>query len=209
VQKDTVVISHGISSSENVCHEADHLPFTLAFVGAIYKHKGADLLPNILQQVIQAIPDVKLLIIGEGELKEELRNEFARRNISENVDFLGVTPYAKVRKILSKSDVLLFPTRVEAFGLVIAEAMMEGAVPVVTLLPGITDATVEDGKTGYLIQKDDIDGFVGKIITLEEDRELLKSMSLVCKTTAIERLSLSRMSQKYSDLFKSIKKVSK
>jgi glycosyltransferase involved in cell wall biosynthesis len=203
-QKDTVVISHGIASSDNVRQENPSLPFTLAFVGAVYKHKGADLLPAILEKVLEAIPDVKLLIIGEGELTDELNNEFSRRNISNNVSFMGVIPHEKVRKMLFQSDVLLFPTRVEAFGLVIAEAMMEGAVPVVTLLPGITDATVEDGKTGYLIQKDDVDGFAEKIIRLGEDRELLIQMSKASKAVAEDRLSLEKMSQNYDALIKNI-----
>ena len=200
IEKDTVVISHGVEGSKYIRLENDHLSLTLAFIGSVYKHKGVDLLPAILEKVLQSIPDVKLLIIGDGELKHKLKDEFNERDISEKVDFMGVISHEKVRETLSKSDILLFPTRLEAFGLVIAEAMMEGAVPVVTLLPGITDATVENGKTGYLIQKDDVDGFSQKVITLGEDRKLLKSMSSKSKVVAEDKLSLEKISQRYDEL---------
>ncbi len=202
--EDTIVISHGIEKSNNICQENSNSPLTLAFVGAVYEHKGVDLLPAILEKVVQCIPNVKLFIIGEGKLKDELEDEFNRRNISSNVEFMGVISHEKVREILSTCDILLFPTRVEAFGLVIAEAMMEGAVPVVTLLPGITDATVDNGKTGYLVEKDNVDGFVKKVITLGKDRKLLSKMSLTAKAIAEEKLSLEKMSQNYDALMKNL-----
>jgi glycosyltransferase involved in cell wall biosynthesis len=77
---------------------------------------------------------------------------------------------------------------------------MEGAVPVVTLLPGITDATVEDGKTGYLIPKDNVDAFAQKVIELGKDKNLLMRMSQASKIVAQERLSLSTMSRNYTNL---------
>ena len=99
VQKDTIVISHGIARSDNIRQINNEPLLTMAFIGAVYGHKGADLLPDILQQVLQSIPDVKLLIIGEGELEDELKNEFDEREISDNVDFLGVISHEKVLSI--------------------------------------------------------------------------------------------------------------
>jgi glycosyltransferase involved in cell wall biosynthesis len=172
----------------------------LAFVGAVYEHKGANLLPKIMEMVLDEIPYAKLRIIGSGKLESELKSEFERKEMSKSIEFLGVISHEQVREILAQSDILLFPTRVEAFGLVIAEAMMEGAVPVVTLLPGITDATVEDGKTGYLIPKDNVDAFAQKVIELGKDKNLLMRMSQASKIVAQERLSLSTMSRNYTNL---------
>lgn len=199
-KQDTYVISHGISQSKKARFEHNESRLSIAFVGAVYEHKGADLLPQIMEKILTEIPYAKLRIIGNGKLESALKSEFERKGISKSIELMGVIPHERVREILAQSDILLFPTRVEAFGLVIAEAMMEGAVPVVTLLPGITDATVEDGKTGYLISKDDVDAFAQRVIELGKDKSLLTNISNASKIAAQERLSLSTMSRNYTNL---------
>ena len=201
-KSDTVVISHGISKSKTLHQEHDTTELNLVFVGAILEHKGADLLPEIMEKIISVIPYAKLQIIGvgTGKLEPILKNEFEEKKISKNIEFMGVISHEKVREIMSQSDILLFPTRVEAFGLVIAEAMMEGVVPVVTLLPGITDATVENEKTGYLVQKNDVDAFSQRVIELGSDLKLLRQMSLKSQEAANKYLSLSTMSLNYKNL---------
>ncbi|MFA6189050.1 MAG: glycosyltransferase family 4 protein [Sulfuricurvum sp.] len=200
IKYDTFVISHGISESKTVRTEHDEAQLNIAFVGAVYEHKGADLLPKIMEKILAEIPYAKLLIIGSGKLESALKSEFEAKGTMSHVEFMGVIPHEQVREILAQSDILLFPTRVEAFGLVIAEAMMEGAIPVVTLLPGITDATVSDGKTGYLIAKNDVDSFAQKVIDLGKDPELLSRMSEASVNSAKEYLSLSTMSRNYQHL---------
>ncbi|MDP3465877.1 MAG: glycosyltransferase family 4 protein [Sulfuricurvum sp.] len=199
-KNDTVVISHGISQSKTVRPAYNETELNLAFVGAVYEHKGADMLPQIMEKILAVVPYAKLRIIGSGKLESALKSEFESKGMSKSIEFMGVIPHEGVRETLAQSDILLFPTRVEAFGLVIAEAMMEGAVPVVTLLPGITDATVENGETGYLISKDDVETFAKKVIDLARDRNLLVSMSNRCKIAAQEHLSLSTMGRNYRDL---------
>ncbi|MFA6630027.1 MAG: glycosyltransferase family 4 protein [Sulfuricurvum sp.] len=202
-ESDTRVISHGISESLHA-HFSDSSAFVITFVGAVYEHKGADILPDIFEKVTLALPHARLQIIGKGKLSHTLKENFHAKGLADKVQFLGVIPHEQVREMLASSDVLLFPTRVEAFGLVIAEAMMEGAIPVVTLLPGITDATVTDGESGYLIPKDDIATFANKCILLGNDPILKKTLS----TQAIDRaktvLSLLTMSRRYDALIKEL-----
>lgn len=94
-------------------------------------------------------------------------------------------------------DSFLYPTHLDAFGLVIAEAIMNGAVSLVTLLDGITDDLVEDGKNGFLFRKDDIKAFANRIIQLATDRALLLRMSMEAKTRAEKLFSLSTMKRNY------------
>ena len=199
-KQDTHVISHGIKDSMTTRSEHNETELNIAFVGAVYEHKGADLLPKIMEMVLAEIPYTKLLIIGSGKLDSALKGEFEAKGMSKSIEFMGVIPHNQVREVLSQSDILLFPTRVEAFGLVIAEAMMEGAVPVVTLLPGITDATVTDSETGFLIVKDDVEAFAQRVIELGKNKSLLMNMSNASKIAAQERLSLSTMSRNYTNL---------
>ncbi|MDM5272550.1 glycosyltransferase family 4 protein [Sulfurovum sp. zt1-1] len=195
--KNTKTISHGITSSTNNTSNKPDETFELLFVGAIYEHKGVDLLPDILKKVKDKKENVRLNIVGDGKLIDELKLKFKKLGLDKDVIFHGVIPYEKVRKKMSESHILLFPTRIEAFGLVIAEAMMEGCVPIVTLLEGITDATVINNKTGFLITKNDVNGFVQKVLLLMEDKSLYDKLSLQAKNHAQKYLSLDAMSDSY------------
>lgn len=196
---DTHVISHGVSLSVFE-HTSNTAEFIMTFVGAVYEHKGADLLPSIFERIATVLPHARLQIIGSGKLANELKTAFENKGLADKVSFMGVIPHEAVRKTLAASDVLLFPTRVEAFGLVIAEAMMEGAIPVVTILPGITDATVTDGESGFLVPKDDVEAFAQKCIQIGTDGMLKNTLSAQAKAQAQTALSLSSMSEKYHNL---------
>ena len=205
-KNDTVVISHGVSKSNHIDSKHDETELRLVFVGAVYEHKGADLLPQIMEKILADIPYAKLRIIGSGKLESELKSEFEAKGMSKSVEFMGVIPHEQVRETMAQSDILLFPTRVEAFGLVIAEAMMERTVPVVTLLPGITDATVEDSKTGFLIPMNDVDTFAQRVVMLGKNPQLLEEVSKASLNTAKEKLSLKTMTDNYVSLINKVVK---
>jgi glycosyltransferase involved in cell wall biosynthesis len=112
----------------------------------------------------------------------------------------GCLPHNQVYEYLAKSDIFLYPTHLDAFGLVIAEAMINGAVPVVTLLDGITDDLIEDGESGFLLNQDDTDAFAERISRLANDRELLSRMSIEAKSRAEMLFSLNTMKQNYLQL---------
>lgn len=199
----TKVISHGITTSINKKINNDDY-FDLLFVGAIYEHKGADLLPEIFSKICQQHKGVRLNIVGDGKLKDNIENEFKDLGLQKDVIFHGVIPHNEVRSLMSQCQVLLFPTRVEAFGLVIAEAMMEGCVPIVTLLEGITDATVTNKKTGFLIEKDNIEEFCSKIQTLINDKDLYETLSKDTAEHAKKYLSLKTMGMNYDTEIKGL-----
>ena len=194
--ENTKVISHGVRTSQNL-NESKSEIFEILFVGVLYEHKGVNLLPEIFKQIKDKHSNVRLNIVGDGILKDDIEKKFEELGLKNDVIFHGVISHEEVRKKMAESHVLLFPTRVEAFGLVIAEAMMEGVVPVVSLLEGITDATVKNNETGFLVKKDDEDTFAEKILYLIENKNSYEKMSIQTKEYAVKNLSLEAMSSAY------------
>jgi glycosyltransferase involved in cell wall biosynthesis len=178
--------------------------FNIIFVGALYEHKGADLLPTIFSSFHHSCPNSHLTIVGGGTLEPFLIAEFTARGLNNYVTFTGVISNLEVRKYYGNSDVLLFPTQVEGFGLVIAEAMMDGTVPLTTLLPGITDAIVESGFTGLLVEKNNINEFVHSLKRLYNSRSLLNQMSRAAMKVARERFDVEIMGENYLKMLNSI-----
>ena len=200
----TSIILHGITKSTRTDRELNQGIFNIIFVGALYEHKGVDLLPEIFSSFHHACPNSHLTIIGGGIMELFLIEEFTIRGLNDHVTFTGVIPNLEVRGYYGISDVLLFPTRVEGFGLVIAEAMMEGTVPLTTLLPGITDAIVEAGFTGLLVEKNNINEFVHSLRQLYNSRSLLNQMSRAAMKDARERFGVEIMEKNYIKMLNSI-----
>ena len=116
----------------------------------------------------------------------------------------GVVPFADVYELQSKADIFIYPTQLDAFGLVIAEAMINGTVPVVSLLPGVTDNLIDDNLNGFLVPQDDVEAFVEKVKLLNEDRTLLKQMKEAARDKALKEFSCDTMARNYSEYFKSL-----
>ena len=194
------IITHGVERRNSDKREINNGTFNIAFIGALYKHKGADLLPEIFSRFQKDCPDTRLYILGEGDLESFLIDEFSKYRILDFVNFLGVITNVEVRNRLQNIDVLLFPTKIESFGLVIIEAMMEGAVPIVSELEGITDTIVQEDESGFLVNKNDTDGFVFKLKALYYDRKLLNNLSLSAMKRSREAFTINKMGDRYTEM---------
>ena len=103
----------------------------IAFMGRLEAMKSVDLFPEMLSLLKTRFPALKMMMTGEGSLKNWLFNEFEKRNVSSIVDYRGVVETAAVPLMINKSRLFLYPSRREPFGLSIVEAMACG-VPVIT-----------------------------------------------------------------------------
>ena len=120
------------------------------------------------------------------------------------MDFAGRIPGEEVYSQLQQTDIFVYPTHIDAFGLVIAEAMMNGAVPVVTCLKGITDTIVDDGVNGFLVGQDDVSCFVERISYLLEAKEQRMNMSHAARDKARTNFSKEVMKKNYIEMISSL-----
>jgi glycosyltransferase involved in cell wall biosynthesis len=113
--------------------------------------------------VIMALSKMKdylweLNIIGEGDQREYLENIVRDEGLESYIKFHGYC--ADVERWYEISDLMLFPSRLESFGLVILEAMSYG-IPVIAMKPDgkkyntVSDEIIDDEKTGWLVENED------------------------------------------------------
>jgi len=195
------VIPHGVESA-NIKSADDSQIVELIFVGVHYEHKGVKILPDIIKRLVSFGLDFHFTIVGKGELTNWLKEALREQSEVGIVTFTGVISADEVYVYQSKADIFVYPTHIDAFGLVIAEAMINSTVPVVTDLKGITDNLIENGENGFLIPQDDVDEFVDKIAHLINNRSLLRQMKNNARKAASEKFSLARMACNYNNYLK-------
>ena len=179
----------------------------IVYTGVLYEHKGVKELPEIIKRLLAKGIDLHFTIIGQGILEDWLKDQFADECKSGIVEFTGVIDHNEVYKRMSKSDIFLYPTHLDAFGLVIAEAMINGAVPVVTHLKGITDNLINDNENGFLIKEGDVNKFADTILQLYNDPILRNSVSNKALEKANNFFSINMMESAYLNFLSKINSI--
>ncbi|MGW8424550.1 glycosyltransferase family 4 protein [Peribacillus simplex] len=175
--------------------------FILMYTAELNKNKQQDLLINGMSILKNKIPNIKLLLAGEGVLEEQYKEQVKRLGLNERVCFLG---YRKdIHNLLKLSDVAVSASRREGLPLNIMEAMASGLPLVVTNCRGNRDL-VRDGENGYVIGIDDIEGLINAIDILYNSEELKnkfrKNNIEIVEKYSIEKI-MKKMENTYSKYF--------
>ncbi len=125
--------------------------FIILTVGRFVEQKGYKEILRIANFFEKKYKNIKFIFVGEGPLKE-----FLKKTMSKNIYILETMEHKEVIKLYDIADVFLLPTYEEAFGLVVAEAMIK-KVPVISTNVGGLRELVIDKKTGFLVEVKNIE----------------------------------------------------
>jgi len=136
----------------------------VGFVGRFVFQKN----PQLFLEVVEQMPDVQFVMVGGGELDEEVKREIARRGIEDRVTLLGVLDHASTLDVISKLDVLLMTPRWEGLPLLPLEAMFM-RVPVVSTATGGIPEVIRHGETGLLSKSENAQQLANHVRLILED----------------------------------------
>jgi glycosyltransferase involved in cell wall biosynthesis len=123
----------------------------LLYVGRLSSEKEV---PR-LRDVIWALPEARLAIVGDGPVRQELEKQFH----GTPTVFTGYLRGEALASAYASADLFVLPSKTETLGLVLLEAMASGCPVVACRAGGVPDA-VQDGSTGFLFEPTDPDGLV-------------------------------------------------
>jgi len=171
------VIQHGFNYPDIPLFDESEYRFSnpqLIIVGRLIKRKGHHFVFEILPEICKEFPDLKLIILGSGELENELKALAKSLSIDKHIEFLGFK--TEVAKYLSSSDVALVPSYSEGLPLVIFEAF-NAKTPVVSFDSIGCNELIIDGETGFLAKSFDKTELLNKTIELLKNKALQKHFS--------------------------------
>ncbi len=184
----------------DIALDTAEIPFDGSVVGALarFDHlKGID----VLLRAMLELGDASLVLVGAGDQDLELRALATDLGLAERVLFTGWTDRA--RAYLPTFDVVAVPSRSEAMGLTIIEAMLARRAVVATVV-GSVGETVVDGVTGILVPPDDPHALAIAISRLLESAPTRASMGDAGRQRALSEFSVSRMARSYETLYSRI-----
>ena len=194
--------AHGNGSRFRADHGiAAQRPMAL-FVGRVAHEKNIDFLIRMLEALRVRVPDVLLVIAGEGPAQSHIRQLVAEAGLSEHVKFMGYMDRATtLLDCYRAADVFVFASRTETQGLVLLEALAQGTPVVSTAVMGTMD--VLQGVQGGIVVPEDVDLFADATARVLRDPALRETLSAHAREDAA-RWSSKVMAERLLRLYEGV-----
>jgi len=169
-------------------------------IGRIAKEKSIDVVIGAIPKLIEKLPDLKMVIVGEGNEIENLGKFADSLGVGDHVIFTGGKPWDEIGKYYQLGNVFCSASVSETQGLTFAEAMAAG-IPVVAKKDECIENIIDDTVTGMLFQSDDdLPDLLYRVLT---DKELSRRLS-AASVAAMESLSVEAFADSVEALYRHI-----
>lgn len=176
--------------------------FNILFVGRLIERKGLNYLLEAFINISNKHQNARLLVAGDGPLRDFYAKYVRDMKIEDRVSFLGRVEHSEIAEIYRKCHVFVLPSLNEALGNVTQEALASG-LPLITTRTGA--AELMDGN-GYIINKRSSAEIEESLEALISNEDLRSQMSAKSRKLA-EEMSWENTASKYYELYKKINEL--
>jgi glycosyltransferase involved in cell wall biosynthesis len=163
--------------------------FVLGYIGRLSPEKGCDLLLAAMKVVSDAKPETKLIIVGDGILRDKLQEDVRTSNLKQKVIFTGFR--SDIPGVLTCMNVLVLPSYMETFSLTTLQAMCSG-IPVIASDTGGNPEQVVNNFNGFLFETGNHESLAERILLMINKRDIT-GMGLNGNTLIKNYLNATRM----------------
>jgi glycosyltransferase EpsD len=171
--------------------------FILFYPADLNHNKNQKLLINGIERLKSRIPNVKLLLAGEGPLEEQYKKMVEEKGVVENIHFLGFR--VDIPELIKIADLSVSASKREGLPVNVMEAMATGLPLVVSNCRGNRDLVV-DGENGFVFENETISGFVDAVWKLY-DSELLRQKFGHANIERVKQYSLASILNKMDTIY--------
>lgn len=167
----------------------DH--YVIGIVAVLRSWKGHLLLLEAFQKVVTQHPRAKLVIAGDGPMREKIERRILELELSGSVQLIGHRK--DVPQIMGMLDLFVLPSlKNEATSQVVPQAMMVGIPSIASTAGGLTEI-VQDGKTGYSFEPNSSEAIAETIKKAIKTPEQMELMALNAREMALDHLTFKKM----------------
>jgi glycosyltransferase involved in cell wall biosynthesis len=170
-------------------------------VASLQPKKALDVLIRAWQEVTQAVPNARLIILGEGAERAALEALIVQSQLSERVHLAGFVQ--NVPDYLRAADLFVLPSRAEGLSNALLEAM-SAELPIVATEVGGTSDLITSGENGLLVPPDDLSALTSALIRLLQSPALRDQVAQAARQTVESRYAISSVATRYLNLYQTL-----
>jgi len=202
--KKVMVVSPGIDSTWFEVKRQAGGSKDLVLWGRMEDEKGIPELLRTLKEVAGRIPEVRLHLIGEGNMTESYRKQAEDLGVLDRVNFHGWMDVDALQQFTSKCAAGVFPSRIESFGLSMAEAMGAG-LPIIATRVGALPEFINDGVTGTLVSPGNIPALYRAILEKLENPDRAQALADAGQELVRQRFSWDQSAREMTEIYQAVR----
>lgn len=172
----------------------------IGFIGRIdFNEKGLDILLEAFKELKQKFTNLFLILVGNGLNENEVR-AFMKKN---QLNAILIPAVLNVNDYLNLIDIFILPSRIEPFGIVIVEAGLMKKPVIASNVDGIPEI-LDDEKNGLLFESGNIEELKKQIISLYNDKELIKKLGGNLQKKILEYFTTDKIIPKYEQVYRNV-----
>ncbi len=177
-------------------------------LGSIKKIKGSDVLLTAFIKLEKEYIEkykLKLLFVGDGDIKKELAEKTKKEDFEKHVKFLGNIPYEDVSAVFRMADIYIIPSLFEGTPISMLEAMFNGIPIIGSDVNGINNI-IEHGKNGLLFEVSNRDDLKDKIVYLIKNKNIAEEIANNAKKDYMNNYNFETVVKQYIELYEKLNK---
>ncbi len=177
---------------------------SLVYMGRLSYEKSVDQLIRATAEISKKIPQIKLMIIGDGSARAGLEDLVSKLKINNNVTFLGFRQNLELVEALQANDIFLTASKTENMPISVMEAMSTG-LPIIAIDALGMPEIVKDNVNGFLVRADDWQAISDKTLELLNNEKLMDSFSAASRQESLrysEETTVKSLEKIYQKLIK-------
>ncbi len=161
-------------------------------IARLFRYKGHDVLIQAARKVVDAVPETRFLLVGDGILREQLMHQIDGLGLTRNFVFAGLVPPQEVCRYTALMDVLVHLSLREGLPRSCVQALAS-RVPVVAYPLDGTPEVVQNGITGFLAEPENVEEVARDILILLKNPQKRRSMGTRGQEMVLKKFSWRRM----------------
>ena len=173
----------------------------IGVIGRLVWQKGFKYFIETIPDVLKEFKEARFLLVGEGELEDELKVKSKKLKLEDKIIFTGFM--SDIKNVLASIDILVIPSLREGLPVVLLEAMAMMKSIVATNIEGIMEI-LENGVSGLLVPPRDTEALAEAVIDLLKHQDKANQMGIAARRVVEERFGVETMVQKVKKVYEEL-----
>lgn len=174
--------------------------FVVGKIARLFELKGHDQIFEVFPEMVEKIPNIKLLLVGGGPFRERFETQLIEMGLRDRVVFTGLVPPSEVPGLVGIMDALVHLSQREGLPRALPQAMAAGK-PVVSLdLDGAPEVCIT-GKTGFLLKDNVRNHLIESLVELNRNAELRRCLGKQGREFVRKKFAVSTMVDEIESLY--------